>query len=100
MSISGQWNATLKSPMGPMQTVLTIEEQDGKLTGSAIDKKTVLKIEDGTIEGNTFSWKFKTGGMMAMTLAVSGSYDGDSLNAEVSLAGRGKFPLSGTRITS
>ena len=99
MSIAGQWKVVLKSPMGAMPVDLNITElEDGRLEGTAKDKRQTMEIEEGHISGNEFSWVFNLKGMMKMKLVVSGSVDGDVLAASVTVGRRGTFPLNGERV--
>jgi hypothetical protein len=98
VAISGQWKGVIKSPMGPLDVLLDISEgEDGALEGTASDKRQTMVIEDGRIEDNLFSWIFNMKGIMSMKLEINGTVDGDKLDATVTIAKRGKFPLTAER---
>tara|TARA_B110000444_G_scaffold247469_1_gene270142 strand:+ start:760 stop:1062 length:303 start_codon:yes stop_codon:yes gene_type:complete len=100
MAISGKWKGVIKSPMGPMNVLLDIiERKDGTLEGTASDKRQSMVIEDGLIKGDVFSWVFNMKGIMSMKLEINGTVECDRLNATVTIAKRGKFPLTADRMT-
>jgi hypothetical protein len=56
-----------------------------------------MDIANGTVSGNTLSWKMDMTVPMPMTLDCTATVDGDSITGEVKAGAFGSMPVSGTR---
>ena len=56
-----------------------------------------MAIANGSVSGNTLSWKMDMTVPMPMTLDCTATVDGDSITGEVKAGAFGSMPVSGTR---
>ena len=56
-----------------------------------------MDIANGSVSGNTLSWKMDMTVPMPMTLDCTATVDGDSITGEVKAGAFGSMPVSGTR---
>lgn len=98
MSVAGTYSTTVKSPMGDQSGTLTVNDNgDGTFSGSMAGSLGSMDIQDGTVDGNTISWKMQMVVPMPMTLDCTATIDGDTLTGSVNAGAFGAMPLSGTR---
>jgi hypothetical protein len=109
--VVGTWNTEAVTDFGTFKSTMTITEADGAYT---IDIKDVPiegappappsppgAISDVVVDGAKISFKRKlTTPQGEMTMAYTGSVEGDKLTAEVDTGQFGKIPVTGTRSTS
>ena len=55
-SIDGDWDVTIKSPMGDQKAVLTVKSDGGTFAGKMSGGLGTMDIANGTVDGNTLSW--------------------------------------------
>ena len=72
MSVDGNWNITVNSPMGAQPSSLSLKADGGTLTGTQ------------SAQGNTAD-------------IANGKVDGDTLNGNVKAGAFGSFPFTGSR---
>ncbi|KUO49517.1 MAG: hypothetical protein APF78_11925 [Sphingomonadales bacterium BRH_c3] len=98
MSVAGTYNTTVKSPMGDQSGTLTVNDNgDGTFSGNMAGAMGSMDIENGTVDGNTISWKMQMVVPMPMTLDCTATIDGDALTGSVNAGAFGAMPLTGTR---
>ena len=97
MSADGTWNTTMNTPMGAQQGTLTLASDGANLTGKLSGPQGDIDIEDGTIDGDTLSWKASITTPMAMTLEFNATVSGDEISGNVKLGAFGDATFSGTR---
>lgn len=97
VTLDGQWNVTVKSPTGPMATVLTLEYVDGKLTGTQSGQGTTTPISDIQVDGNEITWINHIAKPMKMKLTFSGTISGKEMSGKVKAGFMGSFPFTGTK---
>lgn len=98
MSVAGTYNTTVKSPMGDQSGTLTVNDNgDGTFSGNMAGAMGSMDIENGTVDGNTISWKMQMVVPMPMTLDCTATVDGDALTGSVNAGAFGAMPLTGTR---
>ncbi|MGO4711080.1 hypothetical protein [Bradyrhizobium sp. 2TAF24] len=97
MSVDGNWNITMSTPMGERQATLTLKSDGGTLTGNQSAEGNSAEIFDGAVNGNDVSWKLDITNPMPLTLAFSGKVDGDSIAGEMGIGPMGSFPFKGVR---
>jgi hypothetical protein len=98
MAIDGTWKLTVNTPMGPQQSTLTVSASGASLTGTqSAGSGEGQAISDGAVDGNAVSWKSSITKPMPMTLAFTGTVDGDTLSGSVKLGMFGTQTFSGTR---
>ncbi len=98
MSVDGTWELTLDTPMGAQKATLTLtsdgDSLSGKLTGGPGGE---LEIEDGKVDGNDLSYKFKITSPMAIEVEVTATVDGDSISGSAKLGAFGNAKITGNR---
>jgi hypothetical protein len=99
MSISGNWNITIKSPMGPMPITLVLQQDGGLVTGTLSGQGQTNAISDGLVDGDTLSWSTSVASPMKMKLEFSGALMGDKISGKVKVGFMGSFPFEGGRAT-
>ena len=96
-AVDGDWEVTVKSPMGDQKSVLTINGDGDSFTGKMQGSLGSMDIANGSVSGNTLSWKMDMTVPMPMTLDCTATVDGDSITGEVKAGAFGSMPVSGTR---
>ncbi len=96
-AVNGDWDVTVKSPMGDQNSVLTINSDGTSFTGKMSGSLGTMDIAGGTVDGNTLNWKMDMTVPMPMSLDCSATVDGDSISGEVLAGAFGAMPLSGSR---
>lgn len=91
MSIDGKWNITVSTPMGAQESSLDFKVDGDTLTGSAVANGQTAEIYDGTVDGDTATWKIDVTQPLPMKLAFTADVDGDSISGQ---ADPGVFPPS------
>jgi hypothetical protein len=98
MSADGTWKLTMQTPIGERKTTLALQTSGaglkGKMTG---EEGNATDIYDGTLNGNNASWKANITSPMPLTLAFTGTVDGDKMSGTVSAGAIGSWPFTGSR---
>lgn len=98
MAIDGKWEMTINSPMGAATGTLDLASNGDVLTGMQQGDQGSAPVENGKIDGNKLTWTAKITVPMAMTLAFTGTLDGDKLSGSVKAGMFGSFPFTANRI--
>lgn len=97
MSIEGKWNLTIKSPTGPMPTVLELQEKDGAITGSQTGQGTTTEIVEAKFDGKTLSWVNHITKPMKMKCEFKAEVDGSQLTGKMKAGFMGSFSFTGSK---
>ncbi len=97
MAVDGTWNIRMETPLGERGSEVTLKAEGSALTGTAAAEGNSTAIFDGTMNGNQVAWKVKIVNPMPLTLAFSGSIDGDKIEGSVDSGAFGSWPFAGTR---
>jgi hypothetical protein len=97
MSADGTWNTTINTPMGAQQGTLTLSTDGGTLTGKMAGAQGEMELQDGTVDGDTLTWKADMTSPMPMTLEFSATVSGDEISGNVKLGAFGDATFTGTR---
>ncbi|MCH8142266.1 MAG: hypothetical protein IH908_11790 [Proteobacteria bacterium] len=97
MSADGTWNTTMNTPMGAQNGTMTLSTDGGTLTGTLVSPQGEIELTDGTVDGDTLTWKADITSPMAMTLEFTATVDGDSMSGNVKLGAFGDATFTGTR---
>lgn len=97
MSIAGNWNIVLNTPMGKQKGKMTANVSGSELAGEILSPLGAIPIEDGKIDGGSAQWNCKVTTPIAMTLEFNVQIDGDDLKGEVKVGPMGKNSVEGTR---
>ncbi|MGD1049694.1 MAG: hypothetical protein ABR947_01325 [Solirubrobacteraceae bacterium] len=97
MSVDGKWNITLNTPMGQQTSTIELISDGSGLTGTQSGNNESGPIYDGSVEGDTATWKVNITRPMPLTVTFNATVEGDSISGT---AKAGMFPKStfvGTR---
>ena len=83
MSADGNWNLVISTPMGERQATLSAKADGTVLKGSQAADGNSAEIFDGTVNGDTISWKVSITSPMPMTVEFSGRVQDDSRKSKV-----------------
>lgn len=98
MSIDGNWEVKMNTPMGEQKGTLTLKVDGNSLSGKVDTAMGSEEFKDGTVSGNELEWSIDISKPMPMTLNFKATVDGDSMTGNVGLGMFGSAPLSGQRI--
>jgi predicted Zn-dependent peptidase len=96
-AVDGDWDVTIKSPMGDQKSVFTVNSDGSSFTGKVAGALGSMDVKDGTVDGNTLTWKMDMTVPMPMTLEGSATVDGDNISGEVKAGAFGSMAMSGCR---
>jgi hypothetical protein len=97
MSVDGTWKITLQTPMGEQSSTIELVSDGTGLTGTQSGNNESGAIYDGSVEGDTATWKVNITRPMPLTVTFNATVEGDSISGT---AKAGMFPKSkfvGTR---
>jgi hypothetical protein len=97
MDLIGEWDVTIKTPIGSMAVVYVFTESDGALAGSATLKGDTVPLDELAVTGTRITWRQSVTKPMRLNLDFDVVVDGDRL-AGHSQAGRlPRSAVTGTR---
>ncbi len=97
MSADGTWNTTMNTPMGVQKGTMELTTDGATLSGKLSGPQGDIELEEGTVDGDSLTWKASITTPMAMTLEFSATVDGDEMSGDVKLGAFGNATFSGTR---
>lgn len=87
MDLIGDWDVTIKTPIGSLAVVYTFTDNDGTVTGTAAGKGETVALRDITVAGQRVTWGQSVTKPMRLHLEFDVVIDGDRLTGH-SRAGR------------
>jgi hypothetical protein len=97
MSISGQWDVVVASPIGQQKSLLTLKVEGSTVTGSDASSMGTWELKEGKAAGNQLSWVEDITKPMPMRVETEVTVDGDKLEGFIKAGAFGKFKLTGTK---
>lgn len=97
MSVDGNWNMKMNTPMGEQAGTLALASDGNTLTGEMTAATGKATVEDGVIDGSKLTWKAKVTTPMPMTLEFDAEVDGDSITGNVKLGAFGNATFTCAR---
>jgi hypothetical protein len=97
MSVDGNWNITMSTPLGERRATLELIASGATLTGTQSAEGDSAEIFDGTVSGSDVAWKVSISNPMPLTLEFAGKVDGDTIAGEMTINPMGSFPFTGVR---
>jgi len=97
MSADETWKTVMNTPMGAQNGTMQLATDGGKLTGTLSGPQGEIQLKDGTVDGNSRTFKADITSPMAMTLEFSATVDGDAISGNVKLGAFGNASFTGTR---
>jgi hypothetical protein len=91
MSFDGNWKITAETPIGPQETVLQFATEGATLTGTASGNGEIIEIYEGSVDGDSASWKIEVTRPMPLTVTFTAKLAGDEISGD---AKAGPFPPS------
>lgn len=97
MSIEGNWQLTIESPMGKREPKVSFKVEGTSLSGTFTGQMGSNDFSGGSVDGNSIAWTMSIQGMgQSITMDCQATIDGDELTGEIE-GPRGKMPFSGKR---
>jgi hypothetical protein len=87
MSIIGDWDVTIKTPIGSLAVEYTLTERDGSLVGTATGKGETVPLRGIVVDRQRVTWRQSVTRPMRLNLEFDVVVDGDRLTGH-SRAGR------------
>jgi len=87
VSITGDWDVTIKTPIGTLAVLYTFSDNDGTLAGTATGKDETVPLQGIVVDGQRVTWRQSVRKPMRLNLDFDVTVDGDRL-AGHSRAGR------------
>jgi hypothetical protein len=83
MGVEGDWDVTIKTPIGSLAVGYTFSRTDGGLAGTATYKGETVALEDVSVDGDRVTWRQAVTMPMRLNLAfdvvvTDGSLSGHS----------------------
>jgi hypothetical protein len=91
MSADGTWQITLHTPMGVQASTVELVTDGSKLSGTQSGNGETGPIYDGSVDGDTATWKVDITRPMKLSVTFTATVDGDSISGT---AKAGMFPKS------
>jgi imidazolonepropionase-like amidohydrolase len=94
----GQWNITIQVPGQSTESVVTITDDGGSLSGTIASDGDSRNLSGVSLDGDnlTFGSKFEAGGQ-SISLSFDLIIDGDNIEGSVKAGGFGSFDVEGSR---
>ena len=86
MDLTGDWDVTIKTPIGSLSVVYSFTDDDG-LVGTATGKGETVPLRDIVVAGQRVTWRQSVTKPMRLNLEFDVEIDGDRLTGH-SRAGR------------
>lgn len=87
INVAGTWKASVRSPMGELETTLELEQEGNQVKGAMTSEMGRWEIRDGTLSGSDLSFAIEATIMgETMTMEFSGRAEKDSLEGSISTA--------------
>jgi hypothetical protein len=99
MSVDGDWDTIVNSPMGAQKSVLTLKTDGNTLTGTDKGASGSTELKDGKIDGDKLTWALDVTSPMKIRIDVDVTVNGDQFEGSAKAGMFGKFPIIGTRRT-
>lgn len=96
MSVDGNWNTKVNSPMGVQEGTLEITSSGDSFTGTMKGRQGEQPIS-GKVDGDTLTWAAQITSPFPMTLEFTVTVNGDAMTGSVKAGAFGSSPLTGER---
>lgn len=97
MSIVGDWDVSIKTPIGTLAITYRFAAQDGTLTGTAASRQETVPLTDIVVTDDRVTWRQTVTRPMRLNLDFDVRVDGDEMSGH-SRAGRlPRSAVSGVR---
>jgi hypothetical protein len=97
MSVDGTWKITVQTPMGSQISTVDLVSDGTSLTGTQSGNGESGPIYDGSVEGDTATWKVDITRPLALSVTFKATVDGDSISGTANAGAFGPSPFRGSR---
>jgi hypothetical protein len=95
--MSGEWEISFTSPLGPQEFTMYIQQQGPRLAGRLTSEYGEFPLRGTADAANfTINWSMPDGGR-ELDITFNGKVEGDMMTGTAKLGNRGTGQLSGTR---
>lgn len=91
MDLIGEWDVTIKTPIGSLQVLYTFTNDSGILAGTAAGKGETVALRDVTVAAQRVTWRQSVTKPMRLNLEFDVVVDGDRLTGH---SNAGRLPRS------
>ena len=97
--VGGTYDFVVNSPMGEQKGTMTVvpDASGDTFSGSLNGTLGTMDINDGTISGDTLSWKMKMSMPLPMTLDCEATVNGDDVTGTIDAGMMGKMAMTAKR---
>lgn len=96
MSLDGNYDCLLQTPMGEQKSVFTVQTDGDTFTGQNAGERGTLQVENGKVDGNKLTWNMSLQQPMQISLACEATIEGDALDGTFT-SNFGSMPFKGVR---
>ena len=97
MTVSGTWKLTIDTPMGKQESTLELSQEGDVLSGTAAMGDEQVEIFDGSVDGESFTWKIKVTKPISLTATLTGTVNGDEMSGHAKAGFFPAAPFTGVR---
>lgn len=97
MSITGDWDVTIKTPIGTLAVLYTFTDDDGTLVGTAVGKDETVPLQSIVVDGQRITWRQSVRKPMRLNLDFDVTVDGDRLAGHSREGRLPRSPVKGER---
>lgn len=98
MSVAGNWNVSIKTPMGEQQGTLTVNPEGDTFTGTVTSAMMgTMAIANGKVSGEALTWTMDMTSPMPMTLECEATVSGDTIAGKITAGMFGAMEMQGVR---
>ncbi|MEO1170389.1 MAG: hypothetical protein AAFW97_16920 [Pseudomonadota bacterium] len=95
--VTGTWDSTVNSPMGEQKSTMTLNQEGDTVTGVNAGATGSADVQEGKVDGDTFTWKMDITVPMPMTLEGTATVEGDKMAGNIKAGAFGEMPFTATK---
>lgn len=98
-NISGNWTLTISSPQGPMDVSAALRQSGNSLSGSVTSPMGTVQITEGTVSGNSVTFKIAVDipGQGSLVVTFTGTVRGNNISGTADVGPMGKMDFTGSK---
>jgi cytochrome P450 len=95
--VAGTWTVTVKGPTGPQASTLSLQLQNGVLSGSMTGQGVTTQITDAKLDGANVGWINHVTKPMKIKVEFKGVIDGTTMSGKCKAGFMGSYPFTGVK---
>jgi len=99
-NFAGTWSGTINNPMGKMDVVFNIVEDQGALSGSASNGEEDVAMLNVVADGDRLTWTQDVSKPMKLTVKFDVTVSGDTMEGTAKAGWLPTAKLSGSRVSA